>query len=267
MIHVDGLCKLYGQHLAVDGASLDLAPGAVCGLVGSNGAGKTTTLRCMSGLIPTTAGRIQVDGKCLSADAKSIKRILAYVPDDPPLFDDLTVVEHLHFIGRLYQVNDSEKKAVELLAQFDLTAKSHTNTFALSRGMRQKLAICCAYMFDPKVLLLDEPLTGLDPPSIRVLLDSIRKRADEGAAVIISSHLLAMIEDVCSHLMVMDHGLVRYFGESAGLLSRYPSAGSLEAAFFAAKNDTVDGTAAAAGSVVAMGSGAETVPGHPECTI
>ena len=128
------------------------------------------------------------------------------MPDDPPLFDDLSVGQHLDFIGRIYQVADHKSKSIQLLEQFDLIGKYNAGATTLSRGMRQKLAICCAYLFDPQVLLLDEPLTGLDPPGIRTLLESVCERAEAGATVIISSHLLAMIEDVCTHLMVMKGG-------------------------------------------------------------
>lgn len=237
MIEIQNLRKLYDDHLAVDGISFSLQPGQICGMVGPNGAGKTTTLRCLAGLIPATSGDLKVAGFDLSNDLQPLKQRLAYVPDDPPLFDDLTVREHLHFIGRLYGVEDYQGKSIELLRDFDLLDKFDAGATTLSRGMRQKLAVCCAYLFDPQVLLLDEPLTGLDPPGIRALLESVRRRAERGATVIISSHLLAMIESVCSHLLVVTYGKEQFFGRSEQLLQKYRGAVSLEAAYFAATGE------------------------------
>ena len=234
MIQIQGLSKLYEDHLAVDDLSIELSGGQICGLVGPNGAGKTTTMRCMAGLIPATKGDLRLAGCDVAKDQLELKKRLAYVPDDPPLFDDLTVGQHLDFIGRLYQVDDHRTKATQLLKQFELYDKINAGATTLSRGMRQKLAVSCAYIFDPQVLLLDEPLTGLDPPGIRMLLSTVRQRADAGTTVIISSHLLAMIEDVVSHLVVMQNGKLQYFGAAAKLRQQYPDASSLEQAYFAA---------------------------------
>lgn len=236
MLRCDELRKLYDNQLAVDGVSFSLQAGNVAGLVGPNGAGKTTTLRCLAGLIPATDGKLCVAGCDLSAgdptSLMELKRRLAYVPDDPPLFDDLTVGQHLEFIGRIYGVDDHRTKASKLLDEFQLTDKINAGATTLSRGMRQKLAICCAYLYDPVVLLLDEPMTGLDPPGIRRLLTSIKDRAEAGATIIISSHLLAMIQDVCTHLIVMQHGKLKYFGDVDHLPTAFPNAQSLEEAYF-----------------------------------
>jgi ABC-2 type transport system ATP-binding protein len=237
MIEIHGLRKLYEDFLAVDDVSFSIGAGQICGLVGPNGAGKTTTMRCVAGLIPATAGSLRVAGYDVGRNLIAIKQRLAYVPDDPPLFDDLSVFQHLEFVGRLHRVADYQVKAERLLRQFDLLGKYKAAATTLSRGMRQKLAVCCAYMYDPDVLLLDEPMTGLDPPGIRALLDSIRDRARSGATVIISSHLLAMIEDVCTHLLMMTGGRIQYFGATAELRRRFPSARTLEQAYFAATGD------------------------------
>ena len=166
-----------------------------------------------------------------------LKKRLAYVPDDPPLFDDLTVGQHLDLIGRLYQVQNHRTKSDALLSKFDLTDKLNAGATTLSRGMRQKLAVCCAYLFDPQVLLLDEPLTGLDPPGIRTLLASVKERAAHGTTVIISSHLLAMIDHVVTHLLVMQNGRRQYFGDADELRRQYPDARTLEEAYFAATSN------------------------------
>ncbi|MCO8123563.1 ABC transporter ATP-binding protein [Stieleria sp. TO1_6] len=238
MLRCYELRKLYEDHLAVDGVSFSLEPGNIGGLVGPNGAGKTTTMRCLAGLIPATDGSMSVAGCDLpshnSTSLMELKRRLAYVPDDPPLFDDLTVGQHLEFIGRIYQVDRHREKSSELLDYFQLGDKINAGATTLSRGMRQKLAICCAYLYDPSVLLLDEPMTGLDPPGIRCLLSSIQQRAAAGATVILSSHLLAMIEDVCTHLIVMQQGKLQYFGNVDDLRTEFPETTSLEQAYFAA---------------------------------
>ncbi len=237
MIEIRGLRKLYDDYLAVDEVTFSIGSGQICGLVGPNGAGKTTTMRCIAGLIPATAGSLRVAGCDVQRDLMEIKQRLAYVPDDPPLFDDLSVIQHLEFMGRLYRVADYREKAEQLLRQFDLMDKYKAGATTLSRGMRQKLAVCCAYMYDPDVLLLDEPLTGLDPPGIRTLLASIRSRAAAGATVVISSHLLAMIEDICTDLLVMQSGRIQYFGATDKLRRQYPKAKTLEQAYFAATGD------------------------------
>ncbi|TWT86466.1 ABC transporter ATP-binding protein [Neorhodopirellula pilleata] len=237
MIEIRNLQKLYDDTLAVNGVSVTIPTGVVCGLVGPNGAGKTTTLRCLAGLIRPTAGEIHVDGINPVTDEVRLKQNVAYVPDDPPLFDDLTVGQHLDFVAQLYRIRDHRPAAFDLLDRFDLMPKYDARVTALSRGMRQKLAIACAYLISPPLLLLDEPLTGLDPPGIRVLLDSITQYARAGRTVIISSHLLAMIGDVCDQVWMMNRGSVRFHGTTQCLRKSYPAAATLEQAFFAAMND------------------------------
>jgi len=212
VIQVEDFHKAYENTVAVAGLSFAVLPGQILGLVGPNGAGKTTTLRTLSCLLTASRGRLTVDGCDVSDDPIAVKRRLAYIADDPQLFGDLTVDEHLAFIASAYEVGDASAKAERLLADFDLTAKRHTPAGDLSRGMRQKLAIVCAYLRDPRALLFDEPLTGLDPHGIRRLKESIRQRADAGAAVIVSSHLLAMVEDLCTDVLILESGRQRFFG-------------------------------------------------------
>ena len=240
MIEIQHLQKLYDDTLAVKDVSLSIPTGVVCGLVGPNGAGKTTTLRCLAGLLRPTAGSIRVNEIDPVENEIELKRNVAYVPDDPPLFDDLTVGQHLDFIARLYRVPDHRRTAFDLLERFELMSKYDAAVNTLSRGMRQKVAITCAYLISPKLLLLDEPLTGLDPPGIRTLLDSVQTYARGGRTVIISSHLLAMIGEVCDQVWMMDQGSVRFHGTKTELRDAFPAADSLEAAFFAAL-ESVDG--------------------------
>lgn len=238
MIELQNLRKVYDETLAVKNLSLRLPAGTVCGLVGPNGAGKTTTMRCIAGLLHRTDGHVRVAGVDPAEDPIAVKRMVAFVPDDPPLFDDLTVTQHVDFIARMYQIREHRRRGLELLGRFGLNAKLDAAVSSLSRGMRQKLAIACAYLTSPEVLLLDEPMTGLDPPGIRQLLDSVVEFARSGRTVLISSHLLAMIADVCDQLLLMQDGELRHHGTLEQLRDRYPMAHSLEEVFFAATAST-----------------------------
>ena len=240
MIHIEDFHKTYGETVAVQGLSFEISPGIVLGLVGPNGAGKTTTLRTLAGIIPPTRGRLSVAGHDLSLDPVAAKRELAYVPDDPKLFDSLTVWEHLEFIAAAYRVPDFEQKALKLLEEFELVEKRDSLAQELSRGMRQKVAICCGYLHSPQAILFDEPLTGLDPRAIRTMKDSVIARARDGAAVIISSHLLALVEDLCSQLLILNQGKCLFFGPLQEARSRFADLGtdaSLEEVFFRATED------------------------------
>ncbi len=212
VISVDDFHKAYDDTVAVAGISFDVTAGQVLGLVGPNGAGKTTTMRTLSCLLTASRGSLRVDGCDVSNSPIEVKQRLAYIADDPQLFSDLTVDEHLAFVASAYGVVDATSKADRLLHDFELTQKRHTPASDLSRGMRQKLAIICAYLREPRALLFDEPLTGLDPHGIRMLKESIRERAAAGAAVIVSSHLLAMVEDLCTHVLILAAGRQRFCG-------------------------------------------------------
>lgn len=206
MIEVIGLTKLYDQFVAVHELSLVVQPGEVLGLVGPNGAGKTTTLRCLAGIIPPSRGTIRVGGADMLASPVAAKQQLAFLSDEPRLFEYLTVRQHLEFVARIYQVADAARLGPELLAELELSDKLESLPNELSRGMKQKLAIACGLLHTPSVIILDEPLTGLDPLGIRRMKDSIVKRARAGAAVIISSHLLHLVEEMCSHLLILKGG-------------------------------------------------------------
>jgi len=237
LIQVTDFYKVYRQTVAVDGLTFDVQPGQILGLLGPNGAGKTTTMRAITGIIPPTRGQLAVGGHDVTTDSLAAKRLLAYVPDDPKLFDALTVWEHLEFIASAYRVKNFEPAATALLDQFELIPKRDALAQELSRGMRQKVAICCAYLHQPRAILFDEPLTGLDPHGIRTMKASVRDRAAQGAAVIVSSHLLALVEDLCTHLLILHHGRRLFFGPVAqARLAFDPAAGdaSLEEVFFRA---------------------------------
>ena len=206
MIEVNGLTKRYGSFTAVHDLSLAVQPGEVLGLVGPNGAGKTSTLRCLAGIIPATAGTVRIAGHDISADPVAAKRALAFFPDEPRLFDYLTVRQHLNFVARIYGVADHGAIAEPLLEELEIADKADQLPGELSRGMKQKLAIACGLLHSPRVMFFDEPLTGLDPLGIRRMKDSILQRARDGAAVVLSSHLLHLLEEVCSHVLILKKG-------------------------------------------------------------
>jgi ABC-2 type transport system ATP-binding protein len=206
MIEVSGLTKKYGNFTAVHDLSMSVRPGEVLGLVGPNGAGKTTTLRCLAGIIPATAGTCLIAGHDLATDAVGAKRELAFFSDEPRLFDYLTVRQHLAFVARIYGVADHEPLAESLLAELEISDKADQLPAELSRGMKQKLAIACGLLHSPQVMFFDEPLTGLDPLGIRRMKDSILKRARAGATIVLSSHLLHLLEEVCSHVLILKRG-------------------------------------------------------------
>jgi ABC-2 type transport system ATP-binding protein len=206
MIEVSGLTKSYGTFTAVRALSFTVHPGEVLGLVGPNGAGKTSTLRSLAGIIPANAGRIQIGGVDLAADPVGAKRQLAFFPDEPRLFDYLTVRQHLNFVARIYGVTDHAARAQPLLEELEIADKADQLPGELSRGMKQKLAIACGLLHSPRVMFFDEPLTGLDPLGIRRMKDSILSRARAGAAIVLSSHLLHLLEEVCSHVLILKKG-------------------------------------------------------------
>ena len=222
MIEVEGLQKLYGNFPAVPGLSFRVGPGEVLGLVGPNGAGKTTTIRSIAGIIIPTSGAIRIAGHDLASDPVAAKGALAFIPDEPHLFEYLTVEEHLRFIARLYGLGDVSGQIPGLLDELDLADKRSSLPGELSRGMKQKLAIACGLLHQPQALLLDEPLTGLDPVGIRRMKTTIMRRAAAGSAVILSSHLLHLVEEICTRMLIMQRGKVVAFGTIPEILDGRP---------------------------------------------
>ncbi len=239
MIHVETLTKLYGEFVAVNDLSFAVGPGEVMGLVGPNGAGKTTTLRCVSGIIPPTRGTIRIGETDLVLDPIAAKRQLALCPDEPRLFDYLTVQQHLTFTARIYQVADYEPRAARLLQELEIADRKDSLPGELSRGMKQKLVIACGLLHGPKVIYFDEPLTGLDPLGIRRMKETIRRLASDGAAIIVSSHLLHLVEEICSHLLILQRGRRVAFGTLAEVTRQFAAApdASLEDVFLRATEE------------------------------
>ncbi len=231
---VDALGKRYEDTLALRELSFTVPPGEVLGLVGPNGAGKTTTLRTIAGVLPIQSGRVTVCGHDVAKEAEAAKRQLGWVPDDPEPFDTLTVEEHLEFTAELYRVEGWRARADELLARFELEEKRHALGGELSRGMRQKLAFSCTWLSRPRLVLLDEPLSGLDPRGIRSAKLAIRELAAAGTSVLLSSHLLELIEELADRLLILDRGACIFLGTLDEARTNLAPGESLEEIFFAA---------------------------------
>lgn len=215
VLRVANFSKHYEGALAVDRLSFDISSGEILGLVGPNGAGKTTTLRSVAGILPVKEGNIEIAGFDISHDEVRAKQQLAWVPDDPQPFDALTVFEHLEFTAAVHKVKNWKERAEELLTFFELQEKRDALGGELSRGMRQKLSFCCAWLTKPKLVLLDEPLTGLDPRGIRHAKQSIVDLANGGTAVILSSHLLDLVAELAHRILILHRGKRLFLGTIA----------------------------------------------------
>lgn len=234
-IVVEDYHKVYGTTVAVRGVSFRVGPGEILGMAGPNGAGKTTTLRALAGILRPTRGRLFIDGFDIERQPIQAKQALAYVPDEPRLFEKLTVWEHFRFAAAAYGLRDWQPRAESLLERLELTEKRHALCSELSRGMRQKVAIGCGYLHEPRAVILDEPLTGLDPYGIRTMKEMIREAASRGTAFIVSSHLLSLLEDLATTVLIIHRGEVLLHAPLADLQARLGTgerAESLEELFF-----------------------------------
>src|SRR5215475_8366643 len=219
-ITVERLRRTFGSFTAVDDLTFQVGSGEIVGLIGPNGAGKTTTLRSLAGILRPTSGHVRIDGHDIVGDPIEAKRRLAFMPDEPHLFEYLTVEEHLRLTARLYGVRDLEPRSRALLEELELRGKENSLPGELSRGMRQKVIIACGLVRDATTLLFDEPLTGLDPLGIRRMRATIVARGRAGAAILLSSHLLHLVEEICSRVIIMDQGRIVGDGTFDELASR-----------------------------------------------
>lgn len=221
MLRVDGLVKYYKKTLAVDGLSFEVGDGEIVGLLGPNGAGKTTILRCITGIVQMTEGRIEVDGLDLAENEQAVKRRIAFVPEVPTPYEMLTVWEHLRFIAMAYQTMDRfEERADSLMRRFDLYDRRNDLVLSLSKGMKQKLAIACAFVHEATTILLDEPLIGIDPKGVRELKDTIADAKARGGSILISTHMLDTAEHLCDRIIILQKGRIIAEGSLAELHQR-----------------------------------------------
>ncbi|MEZ6016088.1 MAG: ABC transporter ATP-binding protein [Planctomycetota bacterium] len=259
LIEATALHHVYGQQVAVDGLDLRVHAGEVVGLLGPNGAGKTTTVRALVGLLTPTSGAIRIAGQDLHADPLAAKRHLGYVPDGAPLYPNLSAMQHLMLVGRLHGMSDAAAAAegMRLLEHLDLADRATEPVGRFSRGMRQKAALACALIHAPEVLVLDEPLTGLDAPSAAMVKEVLRAWADRGGAVLYTSHLLDVVERVCDRMVIMAQGALVGEGSLNDLRTRAGRDGTLEQIF-----GTLTATEDPAAKARAIVSGSSRVAEH-----
>ena len=231
--HFTTITKRFDQHVALDELELEIRPGEVFGLLGPNGAGKTTALRILTGLLRPTSGRVSICGFDVASDPLEARRNLAFVPDGAPLYPNLSARQHLHLVARLRGVGESDlkRRSDHLLEALDLGDRGDDPVGKFSRGMRQKAALACALIARPKLLVLDEPLTGLDAPTAAVFKEVLRAIADEGGTVLYTSHVLDVVERVCDRMAVLSEGKLTAVGTLDDLRERAGSDGSLEEVF------------------------------------
>lgn len=240
LLEIDHLTKKYGTKLAVDDVNFNVAGGEIFGFLGPNGAGKTTTLKVIVGLLQPTAGTVRVNGFDIQKQPLDAKASSGFVPDEPNLYAKLTGRELLRFVGDLFGIDpiQSNRRIDDLLRLFDLTAAGDDTTDSYSHGMRQKTSVAAALMHDPKVLVLDEPTVGLDPKSARLIKDILRQLAERGAAIILSTHILEIAENMCDRIGIINQGKLVAVGTMEELRALGEGEESLEDIFLSLTGGT-----------------------------
>ena len=229
MLDIQHLTKTYGEKKAVDDLSLHIAPGEIYGFIGHNGAGKTTTLKSVVGILQFDQGEITIDGRSIKADPLGCKREIAYIPDNPDLYDYMTGIKYLNFIADVFGVDAQTRQArIRTYADaFELTGDLAQPIAAYSHGMKQKLSIIAAWLHDPKVIIMDEPFVGLDPKAAHLLKGMMREIRDNGGAIFFSTHVLEVAEKLCDKVAIIRGGkLIR-----SGTMEEVKGDDSLEEVF------------------------------------
>jgi ABC-2 type transport system ATP-binding protein len=208
MIQLQELSKHYGEHVAVDRLSLEVKPGELFGFLGPNGAGKTTTIKMMAGLLRPTAGRILLAGHDLHREPEKAKAILGFIPDRPFLYEKLSASEFLRFVAGIYGMNGGnvERRLDELLELVELREFRANLIESFSHGMKQRLVMAASFLHDPKVLVVDEPMVGLDPKGARLIKDMFRERCRKGNTIFVSTHTLEVAEAMCDRIAIISKG-------------------------------------------------------------
>ena len=208
MLSIEHLTKTFGTVKAVDDLSLHIAPGEIYGFIGHNGAGKTTTLRSVVGIQQFDQGEIRVGGISVSEDPLAVKKILAYIPDNPDLYEYMTGIKYLNFVADIFGVSkaDREARIHEYAGRFELTGALAQPIASYSHGMKQKLAIVSAWLHDPKLIVMDEPFVGLDPKASHLVREMMREVCDNGGAIFFSTHVLEVAEKLCDKVAIIKQG-------------------------------------------------------------
>ena len=229
MLQIEHLTKAYGEHKAVDDLSLHILPGEIYGFIGHNGAGKTTTLKSVVGILQFDEGEILIDGVSIKEDPIACKKKLAYIPDNPDLYEFMTGIKYLNFIADIYGIDaGTRQERIRTLADaFELTKDLAQSIGAYSHGMKQKLAIISAWLHDPKLIIMDEPFVGLDPKAAYTLKEMMREVCDRGGAIFFSTHVLEVAEKLCDKIAIIKNGqLIR-----SGTMEEVKGDTSLESVF------------------------------------
>ncbi len=229
MLKIDHLTKLYGEKRAVDDLSIHIRPGEIYGFIGHNGAGKTTTLKSCCGILRYDSGEVYVDGISMREKPLVCKSKLAYIPDNPDLYEFMTGIQFLNFVADIFQVSAAQRQErIRTLADaFELTSDLAQPISAYSHGMKQKLAIISALLHDPKLIIMDEPFVGLDPKASHLLKDMMREVCDQGGAIFFSTHVLDVAEKLCDKVAIIKGGkLIR-----SGTMEEVKGDASLETVF------------------------------------
>ena len=229
MLNIQHLTKTYGEKKAVDDLNLHIAPGEIYGFIGHNGAGKTTTLKSVAGILPFDEGEITIGGLSMKRDPLICKRQMAYIPDNPDLYDFMTGIQFLNFIADIFAVpaDVRQERIREYAGRFELTADLAQPIAAYSHGMKQKLAIISAWLHQPKLILMDEPFVGLDPKAAHLLKGMMRELCDGGGAIFFSTHVLEVAEKLCDKVAIIKGGrLIR-----SGTMEEVKGDDSLEEVF------------------------------------
>ena len=236
MLQIEHLTKTYGEKKAVDDLSLHILPGEIYGFIGHNGAGKTTTLKSVAGILRFDAGEIRIDGTSIRTDPLACKRKLAYIPDNPDLYDYMTGIQYLNFIANIFGVSaaDRQVRIRELAERFELTNDLAQPIAAYSHGMKQKLAIISAWLHAPQLVVMDEPFVGLDPKAAHLLKGMMRELCDRGGAIFFSTHVLEVAEKLCDKVAILRAGkLIR-----SGTMEEVKGDDSLEEVFLELEGET-----------------------------
>ena len=229
MLKINHLSKLYGEKKAVDDLTLHIAPGEIYGFIGHNGAGKTTTLKSVAGILKFDEGEILIGGKSVRDDPLACKKQLAYIPDNPDLYEFMPGIGYLNFIADIFGVSDADRKArIDRYAQmFEIKKDLNQSIAAYSHGMKQKLAIISALIHDPKLIIMDEPFVGLDPKAAHLLKGLMRELCDAGGAIFFSTPVLEVAEKLCDKVAIIKGGkLIR-----SGTMEEVKGDDSLEEVF------------------------------------
>ena len=229
MLNIQNLTKRYGDKLAVNDLSLRIAPGEIYGFIGHNGAGKTTTLKATAGIMAFDSGRILINGKDMKTDPLGCKSIMAYIPDNPDLYEFMSGIKYLNFIADVFGVSAADRAAriKELGDRLELTADLAQPISAYSHGMKQKLAVIAAWLHQPRLILMDEPFVGLDPKAAHLLKQMMREHCDRGGAIFFSTHVLEVAEKLCDKVAIIRRGkLIR-----SGTMEEVKGDDSLEEVF------------------------------------